>query len=75
LAQAIMQSPTISVQALAERIKTDKNKITGLANLLGWEKVHNKAPWTQIKDRNKDKAAPIVDVEDAAETELATEEA
>ncbi len=75
LAQAIVQNPTISVLALAERIKTDKNKITGLANLLGWEKVNNRAPWTQIKDRNKGKATPIDDVEDAAETELATEEA
>jgi hypothetical protein len=75
LAQAIMQNPTISVQALAERIKTDKNKITGLANELGWEKVNNRAPRTQIKDRNKDKAEQIDDVEDAEVTAQATEEA
>src|SRR6266446_5678866 len=72
LAQAIVQNPTISVQELSERIKIDKNKITGLVKSLGWEKVTKMSPWTRIEDRNKGKASPIVDVEDAAETELAT---
>ena len=74
LVKAIIQNPTISRDALAERIKVGKNKISEIAAELGWEKVHNKAPWTRIENRNKDKAAPIEDVEDAAETELAIEE-
>jgi hypothetical protein len=75
LAQAIVQNPTISRDALAERLKVGKNRISGLAESLGWEKVSNKSPWTRIEDRNKDNAAQnIADVEDAAETEFATEE-
>lgn len=48
LAQAIVENPTVNVEALSVRLRIDKNKITGLARNLGWEKATNRAPWTRI---------------------------
>jgi hypothetical protein len=55
LAQAIVENPSITVEGLADRIKVDKNKISGLVKSLGWEKVNKRARWTRIADDSNDK--------------------
>jgi hypothetical protein len=48
LAQAIVENPTVTTEALALRLNINKNKITALARNLGWEKATNRAIWTRI---------------------------
>jgi Bifunctional DNA primase/polymerase, N-terminal/AAA domain len=49
LAKAIIENPAVNTEALAERLRIDKNKISALARSLGWEKVTKRSPWTRIE--------------------------